>query len=252
MIPRQMLRLLVTLICGRFVIASNIRERQCCGYSINNNQSSICHHSNECIVLSLNGSSSQNNGISSSAMSYKTHSLEECQIITDSKLKENAVVDEGSKLECLSQTFDGEDIRQAQVIYGIILGLKDDKAQEVEYESNLNLQIDDSIPLPFSIHPYIFEYPGATPGFLPALEVRVAYGVDSSWHSSPSSWSQLRFRILNRNHCNTNKEGLEANPTSLDSCSPRCVSVTRQQNQPKEKIKGTEDVRKDRPGNVGS
>ena len=241
--PKCLLRILVLLLvfCGGFTMEVNKRERKCCGYSRNSSQSSICHHSNGCIVMSPGNSNLQTN---IKNLSYKSLAVEECQIKADSKLEGNKGIEDESSLECLSQTFNGEDIRQAQVIYGIVYGLKDETLQDVEYGPHRNIEIDNTIPLPFSIHPYILKYPRATE--LPALEVRVAYGGDRQWHSSSSSWTQLRFRILNRNHCN----GIP--PESLSSCTPRCVSVNRQHEQQEENNESTANNGETRPRNVGS
>ena len=155
---------------------------------------------------------------------YQRLPTEECQISRDSKLESrNSSVDD-IKLKCLQDNYIGEDIRQAQVMYGIIYGYNEGLVEEVEYESHLNTEIDNTVPLPFSIHPYILTDPKAEE--LPAIEVRVAYGGDDRKHPSHSPWSQLRFRIQNRNNCDVATPNILDKPTSsLDSCLPRCVSV---------------------------
>ena len=192
--------------------AVNKRERQCCGYSMNNSESSLCRHSNGCIIMSPQD-----------GVSKKSLPLQQCQITLDSKLESNDTAKEENKMECLAQQFLGNDIRQAQVVYGIIYGSNEKVGNQVEYEPHPSIEIDDSIPLPFSIHPYILSNPPASE--LPAIEMRVAYGGARIGHTSPSPWSKLRFRILNRNHCSTDVQESEETPSSRDSCLPRCVSV---------------------------
>ena len=43
-------------------------------------------------------------------------------------------------------------------------------------------------------------------------------------HPSPSPWSKLNFRILNRNRCSADVQDSEKK-SLRDSCLPRCVSV---------------------------
>ena len=163
--------------------------------------------------------------------------------MSDSKLQADNVAIKEGKMACLGQTFHGEDIRQAQVVYGIMYGssLEDNTSKQVEYEPKPKIEIDDSIPLPFSIHPYILTNPKASE--LPALEVRVAYGGANIGHPVPSPWSQLRFRILNRNLCNHKSEDVESDPSLLDSCLPRCVSAS-------QGIENDEDTTRKASGNL--
>ena len=156
-------------------------------------------------------------------VSKKSLPLDQCQITLDSKLASNDVAKEENKRECLAQQFLGDDIRQAQVVYGIIYGSNEKAGNQVEYEPHPSFEIDDSIPLPFSIHPYILSNPPASE--LPAIEMRVAYGSADTGHASPSPWSKLRFRILNRNHCSTEVQDSDDTTSLRDSCLPRCVSV---------------------------
>jgi hypothetical protein len=156
-------------------------------------------------------------------ISKKSLPLQQCQITLDSKLESNDAAKRENKMECLAQQFLGDDIRQAQVVYGIIYGSNDKSGNQVEYEPHPSIEIDDSIPLPFSIHPYILSNPPASE--LPAIEMRVAYGGSHIGHTSPSPWSKLRFRILNRNHCSIDSQDSEETPSLRDSCLPRCVSV---------------------------
>ena len=191
--------------------AVNKRERQCCGYSMNDSESSPCSDSNGCIIMSP-----------SDGLTKKSLPLQQCQITSDSKLESSNAAKQENNLKCLAKQFRGEDIRQAQVLYGIIYGTNEEDRNPIEYEPHPVIDIDDSIPLPFSIHPYILSNPPASE--LPAIEVRVAYGGPHLSHPSPSPWSKLNFRILNRNRCNADVQDSEEN-SLRDSCLPRCVSV---------------------------
>ena len=220
--------LVLILIYGGYSNAINKRERQCCGYSMNNSESSLCSHSNGCIIMAPQD-----------RVSKKSLPLQQCQITLDSKLESNDTAKEENKMECLAQQFVGDDIRQAQVIYGIIYGSNEKVENQVEYEPHPSIEIDDSIPLPFSIHPYILSNPPASE--LPAIEMRVAYGGAHIGHTSPSPWSKLRFRILNRNHCSTDVQESKETPSSPDSCLPRCVSVDQKYENSHSQGTGVED-----------
>ena len=236
----------LTILLGLYVgvtISANKRERQCCGYSVDNSQSSICQQSNECIVLSPTDSQ-----LGGQPLLYQRLPIEECQISRDSKLESNNSSVDDMKLKCLQDNYIGEDIRQAQVMYGIIYGYNEGLVAEVEYESHLNTEIDNTVPLPFSIHPYILTDPKAEE--LPAIEVRVAYGGEDRKQPSHSPWSQLRFRIQNRNNCDVATPNILDKPTSsLDSCLPRCVSVD--QKYSVSTTKDTSDAQ-EHEGNIGS
>ena len=244
--------IVLIVVCGGISNAGNKRERQCCGYSMNSSQSSYCEHLNGCIVMSAeDGKLWSGNNVGNNPSSYKTLPLEQCQITADSKLLSNNYrMEKDNKSKCLVEQFNGEDIRQAQVLYGIIYGSKQETIPEVKYESHPNIEIDNSIPLPFSIHPYILIDPKATE--LPALEVRVANSGAPLGHPTPSQWSQLRFRILNRNHCAIKAQDLEANPALLDSCLPRCVSVEQMSNNKNSKEEKTENANDMGTKNIGS
>ena len=214
---------LIMVVYGGYSNAVSGRERQCCGYSMKNPSSSFCSNTDGCIIMYPKQGIKSNNNV----RNKKSLPLGQCQITSDSKLQSNNAAIKEGKLECMGQKFIGEEIRQAQVVYGIMYGsssAEDILGQQVEYQPKPKIEIDDSIPLPFSIHPYILTNPQAAD--LPALEVRVAYGSADLGHPLPSPWSQLRFRILNRNHCNLNVEDTENNPSLLDSCLPRCVSAS--------------------------
>ena len=216
---------MIIVVCGGYSNAVSGRERQCCGYSMKNPSSSLCNNTDGCIIMSPNQDIISNEN--DSKVTKKSLPLGQCQIRSDSKLQSNKDALKEGKLECVGQVFNGEDIRQAQVVYGIMYGsssTEDVPGQQLEYQPKPKIEIDDSIPLPFSIHPYILTNTQAAD--LPALEVRVAYGTAKSGHPSPHPWSQLRFRILNRNHCNLKLEDAENNPSLLDSCLPRCVSAS--------------------------
>ena len=236
MLKRLRTTLVIVLIAyGGYGNAVSGRERQCCGYSMRSPSSSLCNNQTGCIIMSPN----ENDNI----LSKKSLPLQQCQIMSDSKLQQDNVAIKEGKMACLGQTFHGEDIRQAQVVYGILYGssLEDNTSKQVEYEPKPKIEIDDSIPLPFSIHPYILTNPKASE--LPALEVRVAYGGANIGHPVPSPWSQLRFRILNRNLCNHKSEDVESDPSLLDSCLPRCVSAS-------QAIDNDEDTTRKASGNL--
>ena len=219
MLKRLRTTLVVVLIVyGGYSNAVSGRKRQCCGYSMRTPSSSLCSDTKGCIIMSPN----ENND----RLSAKSLPLEQCQIKSDSKLQSNKEAIKEGKLECMGQKFQGDDIREAQVVYGIMYGSSTDDTpgQQVEYDPKPKVEIDDSIPLPFSIHPYILTNPKASE--LPALEVRVAYGGADMKHPLPSPWSQLRFRILNRNHCSLKLDDAMNDPSLLDSCLPRCVSAS--------------------------
>ena len=250
--PGAVIRCLVIVILfGLVTTASNTHDRYCCGYSFNNTKNeSICQDSDGCVVFSpQNGKLTDDQLGVNNPLVYNSPAVEECQIKRDPKMEGYKQINDESKIECLSENFIGEDIGNAHVIYGTLYDLTNKNGEKLEYTLDSDKNIDRTVPLPFSIHPYILSSPPdeklTNPDeALPAIEVRVAYDGDrwlddNQWRSRPS-WNLLRFRIFNRDLCNAYLQDTEATQ-NLSRCSPRCVSISRgSAKSNEEKLPGTE------------
>ena len=273
MVPQLALRLLAIASAVQVSTAtgSNVHERRCCRYSFQLDDY-VCSSSTGCIVFSAkdrNSSVGDNNTGGIKELLHTNPSLEQCRVIEDSKVttlkskdtitdpeipEKDTIHTDAEKAECLAKDFNGMDLRNSQVVYGIVYDLKDEHGQAVEYRphSDDGTPGNREIPLPFSIHPYILS---ANHGNrIPAVEVRVAYDGGQwhdgeSWHPKPS-WNKLRFRLYNMDACQKVENQKVMNESTKEfpqACSPRCVTVER----PTELEKNTESS-EIRNGLVGS